>query len=846
MGDFLRRIHYLLNRRRLERELQNDIEVHREMMPAEDRKEFGNPTLLRERSREAWGWSWLDRLVQDLRFGLRLLKKSPALAFTAIAVLALGIGVNVTAFNLVDVMFFKPLHVRDPYSLLRFTAESPTLSSSEVPYPAALFYGDQSSMLSAVLTQTSTDMTLNGAANESVRAELVSVNYFSELGAGAAYGRLFDPQSDALPDAPPVVVLGYRYWQNRFGGEAAAVGRTIRLNQRPVTIIGVTSFDFSGLDPERGEAAEVWLVISRLPYFVPETKLVTSYDFNNSGVHIWARAKPGTTRKSAEAALVPLSDELVRQHPNVLPKGLKLLGRQAGYATDLDPTDARILPIFGLFGTLVLLILATACSNLGNLLLGHAANREREISIRLALGATRARIVRQLMTENLLLALLGSAAALFLSWSVSRPLIIWLGAPATLNLGPDWRTCLFTSAIGTLACVLFGLPPSRQASRQLHRQSRARTIFMSTQVAASCVLLVVSALLVRALNRAYNSDPGFDYTCVMTVDPQLYSHGYRPQKAANYMRELESRLQQAPGVESAALVAVPPLGNHVHMQRAGSAPGVNVNVHLNDVSPHLFQTLAIPLLRGRDFTEQDTDAAIVSESCARALWPGKDPLQQVFTLGARKLPVIGLVGNARLTGMRNGDDAILYMPLAESKKDSAVMLVRTAQPPQLLTATVTGMARAIDPSLSPNVQMLATAFHERMGDSEKFAGVVGGMGALALMLAIVGLYGVVAYGVAQRTREIGIRIALGATPSGLVQNMLSSFLLPLGIAIVAGLGVAAVLSTIMREILYGVSNWDPLSYGGSVMLLAMTGSVAALIPARRATKVDPMVALRCE
>jgi len=210
------------------------------------------------------------------------------------------------------------------------------------------------------------------------------------------------------------------------------------------------------------------------------------------------------------------------------------------------------------------------------------------------------------------------------------------------------------------------------------------------------------------------------------------------------------------------------------------------------------------------------------------------------------LPVIGLVGNARLTGMRNGDDAILYMPLAESKKDSAVMLVRTAQPPQLLTATVTGMARAIDPSLSPNVQMLATAFHERLGDSEKFAGVVGGMGALALMLAIVGLYGVVAYGVAQRTREIGIRIALGATPSGLVQNMLSSFLLPLGIAIVAGLGVAAVLSTIMREILYGVSNWDPLSYGGSVMLLAMTGSVAALIPARRATKVDPMVALRCE
>jgi predicted permease len=750
-------------------------------------------------------------------------------------------------------MFFRPLPVRDPHSLVRFSATSPTMSSQEVPYPAAMFCADNSGVLSAVLIQTSTNMTLTGDSNENLHAGLVSANYFSELGSSAAYGRLFDPRIDELPNAPPVVVLGYRYWRNRFGSDARVVGQTIRLNQHPATIIGVTSFDFSGLDPEHGEADGVWLVISQFPYFVPDTKLLTSFDMNDSGVHMSARLKPGITGKEAEAALMPLSAELVRQHSDTLPKDLRLVSQPGAYAVNLDPADAGMLSMFGLFATLVLLILTTACGNLGNLLLGHAANREREISIRLALGATRRRIVRQLMTENLLLALLGSAAGLFLSWNVSRALVVWLGGPGNLDLSPDWRTFLFTLGIGALACILFGLPPSRQAARQAHRKSRARTIFMSTQVAASCVLLVVASLLVRALVRASNSDLGFDYARVIIIDPQLYAHGYTPRKAANYMRELELRLRQAPGVASAALVINPPLGTRASFQRAHG--DVNVNVHFNEISPRFFETLAIPLLRGRDFTKEDRDAAIVSESCARVLWPGKDPLQQTYQRGKRKLTVIGLVGNARLTALRNGDDAIVYMPLAETKAeagevghpiDSAVVLVRTSQPPRTLMGTVTDLARALDASLSPNVQMLATTLHDRMSDSEKFTAVVGGMGALALVLAIVGLYGVVAYAVSHRTREIGIRIALGATSSRLVHNLLSGFVLPLAYALGAGLVLAAVLSTVIREYLYGVSNWDPLSYAGAVLLLAAAGGLAALIPARRALKVDPVVALRCE
>jgi hypothetical protein len=311
------------------------------------------------------------------------------------------------------------------------------------------------------------------------------------------------------------------------------------------------------------------------------------------------------------------------------------------------------------------------------------------------------------------------------------------------------------------------------------------------------------------------------------------------------MQELQARLQQLPGVSSTALVSVTPLGNHIHMQRAGSTPGVNVNVHLNETSPHLFRTLGIPLLRGRDFNQQDKDVAIVSESCARALWPGKDPLQQFYKFANRKLPVIGLVGNARLTGLRNGDDAVLYMPLPAAKADSTTLLVGTSSSP-MPVATVTELARAMDATLSPNAQLLATTYHDRMGDSEKVAAVVSGMGGLALVLAIVGLYGVISYGVSQRIKEIGIRIALGATPSGLIQNIVSSFIMPLSMAMAAGLVLAAGLSTVLRQYLYGVSNWDPLSYAGAVLLLGVTGSLAAFLPARRALTVDPMIALRAE
>jgi predicted permease len=462
----------------------------------------------------------------------------------------------------------------------------------------------------------------------------------------------------------------------------------------------------------------------------------------------------------------------------------------------------------------------------------------------MALGATRRRIIRQLMTESVLLALLGAATGLFVSWAISRPMVAWLGGPGRLDLAPDWRTILFAFVIGGLASVLFGLSPARQATRPAHKASRARTIFMAAQIAASCVLLVVSGLLVRGLQRAYSYDPGFDYTHVITVDPQLYAHGYEPAKATQFMDELQSRLRQLPGVEAASLVRNPPLGNRVTMQRAHD--DIKVNIHQNEISPHYFQTMSIPLLRGRDFMANDQDVIIVSESCARALWPGKDPLQQTWTLGEKKYSVIGLAANARTTALRNGDDAQIYMPVTSADVNAAILLVKTARPPEDLVANLGAVARAIDPVLSPNVQPLKAMLAERLSDSKKMTGVVGGMGSLALVLAVLGLYGVVAYNVSQKRREIGIRIALGANSSQVVQNMVANFFLPLSIAMAVGLVLAALLSGILRQFLYGLSNFDPLSYLSAVLLLAIVGGLASLLPARRALKVNPMEALRCE
>lgn len=845
MGEFLRRIYYLLNRRKLQRELENDIAVHREMMSAENRRDFGNSALLREQANEVWGWGWLERFLQDARFGARMLRRSPGMALTAIAVLALGIGVNLTAFNFVNALFFRPLPIHDPHSLVRFTTLFKSGSSTDVAYPAAVFYRDHSEVLTSVIAQMRTQMTLNEKETQSVHASLVTVNFFTDLGIGASYGRTFQPQTDDAAGASPVVMLGYGFFQRHFGGDPGVVNRTIRINDHPVTVIGVVSSRFHGLDPDGADIDEVWLPIEKTAYFVPDTKVLTSFDQNDSGVRMYGRFKPGISQKSGEQALLPLAGELVRQHPGDLKQGERLRAHAGGYAAQLSADD---LPMFGLLAALVLLILAATCGNLGNLLLGHAVTREHEIVIRLSLGATRARILRQIFTESFLLATLGSGVALLLAWYASRAIVTMIaGGPGPLDFSPDWRTALFAFVIGLLACLIFGFPPARQLSEQRHSTSRIRTLFIASQVTASCVLLVISGLLVHGLQRAFKADPGFDYKHVLVIDPQLYSHSYSPSAALQYTQDLKSRLEQIPGVEASALVRLRPLGNNISVQRASAAAdGTSFDIYVNNVDPDFLKSMAIPLLRGRTFTSGEHGAVIVSESTARRLWPGKDPLQQIYVYGTQKLPVVGVAADAHTMILRNGNAGEAYLPIDEKKLTESMVLVRTKNSPDNFAAIAGGVARSLDPQLGPVVQTLGHSYDAQMGDSAKIAGIISMMGVLALVLAVVGLYGVVAYNVANRTREIGIRIALGATPSRVVNGILSHFVLPLSVALMLGLVLAAGLSFILRDQLYGVHNLDPVSYVSAALLLVGVGGLAALLPARRASQVDPMLALRCE
>ncbi|HTJ31079.1 MAG TPA: ABC transporter permease, partial [Acidobacteriaceae bacterium] len=421
MGEIFRRIHYLLNRRRLDAELKSDMEFHREMAGNAGRSNFGNMVRMREQAREAWGWTWLDRLVQDLRFALRILLKSPGFTLVAVLVLAIGIGVNVAAFSVFDLVALQPLPVRDPASLVRLERRSPTAYTDGVPYSSLLFYEKNAKSLSSVMGVLGVppmpiDDTLKPAS-----ASFVTPNYFAELGTRPAYGRLFDPLLDASPDAAPAVILSYGFWQHQFNGDPSVVGRTVRLNKKPAIVMGILPYNFAGLG---GQGPEVWLPIAQQPYFVEGSHLLT--DASESSIRMWGRLAPGVSAKSAEQELRSLTNALRLQHPKEIWDNEFIQSSAGGHLQVMKPEMYQVAAMVGL---LTLLILAVSCANLGGLMLARAVSREREMGIRMAIGANRARIFRQLCTESLLLAFLGAFAGLVMGYLVLRIALSQLNAP---------------------------------------------------------------------------------------------------------------------------------------------------------------------------------------------------------------------------------------------------------------------------------------------------------------------------------------------------------------------------------------------------------------------------------
>jgi predicted permease len=827
VGELWRRLHYLMNRSRLERDLEDEMAAHR-AMKADDEPRFGNALRLREESRDVWGWAWWDHLVQDVTFGGRMLRKSPIFTITAISVLALGVGTNIGGFQVLNAMAWRPLPVKDPDSLVRFLRRSERNTSTALSYPAFRFYAGHNSVLTASMAVMPASVAIGDDASREVPVEFVTPNYLSELGTMTPWGRVFDESVDAAPGAEPAIVLSHGLWQRRFGSDPSIVGRTIRVNGRPVTVVGIVSASFVGIT---GRTPQAWMPIQQQPYAFPGSDVLTNE--RDAPVAYYGRLKPGLASAVAEAALKETAVALRQLGPDAAWDGEWLQATPAGRFGSFNWKSAPGVLIAAVFTTILLL---ASCTNLGMLILARNLSRHREISIRLSVGATRRRIVRQLLTESALLSLLGTGLGLVLSLVVGR--IAFAGPDSIMQPTLDIRVALFSFAIAGIATVLFGLAPALQSVRPKAARSRTRAILIAGQVATGCTLLVVGGLLVRGMQHVVSTPLGFDYAEHLTISPDLNANGFKPSAARDYFAALRASVERIPDVVGTAAVSFPPLGNGAWTHRLPNG-GLAYGHH---VDPTYFAVMRIAVVRGRIFAPAETSSMVVSDSFARVLWPGEDPLGKVYG----GTTVVGLAADARTIALGDPSATEMYRPMDDAHLPGAVLVVRVRTDPSGSLPAIVAAARSVDARVAPATALLRDGFDRRLRGARQMALVVWVLGMLALALSAIGLAGLLSFSVSQRAREIGIRMALGARSADVVQSILRQFAWPVGCGLAGGLAAAAALSSVLRRELFGLSHLDPVSYIAAAVLFSMVALLAASGPLRRATRVNPVTALRVE
>jgi predicted permease len=841
----------LVRRGRMEKDLDKELRFHFEaqvadkmragMTEAEARRatrlEFGGMEQIKEECRESRGTLWLASIWQDLRFGARMLARSPGFSLTAILVLALGIGVNTLAFSLYNLLALQSIPVRDPQSLVNFERRSPGDIAPGIPWKSIVFYRDNTKTLSALMA------TLGGAPlvldhdEQRVEPSFVTANYFSELGASAAAGRLFDPSREDSAASSPVVVLSYPFWQRKYAGDPSIVGKTIHLAGKPATVIGVTSQSFANLGTR---SPDVWVPLMQHAYFVDGSMRLDDPKFGGMIV-VTARLAPGATIPQATQELLALTNQLRKMYPSLIWDKEYIRVSPGAHFLQFD---SHVYPFLALAGLLVLLILAVACANLGGLLMARGVSRQREIQIRLSIGARRMRIFRQLFTESLLLAFLGSIAALPISCIALRLTLVYSDAPTWMRAVPDWRVLVFTAVIACIAAIFFGLMPTLQMVKRKNGKAVAQQFVICAQVAASCVLLILAGLLVRATLHTIYTDPGFGYEQVLSLNLDLGDHGYTPASARAYLDQLQDRLRAIPGVSSVSLAFRPPLVSDGVMLTSIDVDGHTVLIYPNWVGPDFFRTMSIPLLRGRYLQQGDKNAVVLSESLARKRWPHEDPIGKQWKDG--KDIVVGVVGNTRAMEMSNTDATEIYYPPTEENLPGMFVLIKTAGAPDGLAPAIKSISADLDSKLFPTITPLKAGFRKNVAQVEQFAAIISLLGGIAIFLAVVGLLGLVSYAVSQRTKEIAIRLALGANRWEIFSSVLRRFAWPVLIGLVSGVAITAALSQVIRRLLYGISGLDPISYFSATLLLIVVLMIAGLLPIRRAFRLDVARVLHSE
>jgi putative ABC transport system permease protein len=809
--------------------------------------------------------------LDDLRYGLRGLAQNRGFTAVAVLSLALGIGANTTIFTLLNAIFLRPLPVRDAAHLAAVYTTDPRIPGLLFcSYPNYLDYRDHNAVFSSVLAYSALTLNLTGRGDPRLlMGQLVTANYFSTLGVDPVVGRGFRGEEDVV-GAAPVVVISHDLWRRLFQGNRDVVRQTIEISGHPYSIIGVAPEGFAGVNQLNG--ADVFLPFSAYPRVYPYPGLVTQRRallFAAVG-----RLKPGVSLPQAEAAMQSLAQGLEGQYPR------ENQGRRIRLTTLHEAAvNAHMRPVVSQSGLVLMtvsgLVLLIACANVANLLLARATGRHREMAIRLALGASRGRLIRQLLTESVVLALAGGAGGMLVArWSRD---LLWSWRPpmfkhAAFRLDLDPRVLLFTAGIALAAGVLFGLVPALRATRanlatDLNERAGApggfqrlwhpRAILVMAQVAFSLVALIGAALFVRSLRNAGQMDAGFDAPHLGVVAYNVTDQGYNEGRGRDFHLRSVEQAAAVPGVVSAALGRDGPF--HVASARmvllegeASTGAGQGRSTLTSVVTPGYFRTLGIALERGRDFQAADSKTsprvAIVNETAARAYWPGQDAIGQHISFAGEGLPVevIGIVKTANYLAIAEPPQPLVYLSLAQYYFPTAVLYVRTAGDPDAVMGAVRRRVQALDGNLLLQVETVQTSIRELLWAQRLSAGLLAVFGGLALGLATIGIYGVISYSVRQRTREIGVRLALGATVGDIHRMILREGLRLVAIGVVAGAAVSLAAAGRVGGLLFLDSPRDGLTFTLVPALLAVVGVVACWIPSIRATNIDPSVALRNE
>ncbi len=845
------------------------------MSPEEARnaalRQFGGIEQTKEIAREQRVWRWADEFVQDIRYGARILRRTPGFSILAILCLTLGIGTNAAALSWIEGILIRPYPLvahQDRMFALNCTTRG-AQGFTGLSYPDFLDLERNSTLFESFIIDKITGTTLsNGDRAERAVGGMVSANYFDALGIRPILGRGFRPEEGTGRNAHPVTVISYMTWKNRYKGDPDIIGKTQYMNGVQHTIIGVAPERFHGTFI--GYSFNFWV-----PTSMQETFDNTGYKLEDRGarwIEGYAFLKPGVTQRQAQAELSAIAKRLENDYPQtdrghevgLLPLWKTPFNAAGGISTTLGITAA-----------VVFFVLLIACANVSNLLLARSLLRRHEMTMRLALGAGRRRLIKQLFTEGLLLSLIAALGGIAVAYWSRNALVlafppsvpgITIDYPGQL----DWRVLLLSVAICVGSTMLFALMPAIQASHvdlsgALKSEgagvvggsgrSRLRSALVLVQVSLSFVLLAGTGLLLQSLQRMQNTSPGFFTNNVMVAVVDLFSAGYKLDRAKIFHTQLLDRVRALPGVESAALTRVmpfsynPPSSAPIEIDGYQSAPDEQPNADYVQVSEDYFSTLGIPLVAGREFTRNDDEnsprVAIINETMAAKYWPGKDPLGQRLKVKDTWMQIVGVAKNVYYETKLEAPRSFFYVPVRQNFFVGNTLLIRTREAPAAITNALAREVHALDPTLAPYAADRLQEAVDQRGYTQRLAvtllAIFGGM---ALFLAAIGLYGVMSYSVSQSTRELGVRMALGAGVRDVLRLVMSRGLRLTIAGVVIGGAAALLLTRLMANLLYKVSPRDPIAFGAALIILITVALVACFLPARRATRIDPVRALR--